>query len=260
MSASAIQMSHSLQKKLVVLEKLLQKAIEVRSLPELGNFLTQTEKIVTCESCHQAYRGHPNRSTLDDQIDRILSQACQGFHLIEREAAAELCDYAPEGRYIKNVSLSALKEAKTLELNHRSKVLFIGCGARPVSCHALATQFGCDVVGIDNDPECIEMALEYAHGLAQSSRLSFLLQDGCQADLEKVTHVIIASLVEDKANIIEHLGENSDSSTKVCVRFGEGLHRLINYPLPEFSFQPWASSKVDLDPYGLYQSLYITRV
>ena len=102
-------------------------------------------------------------------------------------------------------------------------------------------------------------ANRYAKGLVQSSRLSFLASDGCQAELDGFTHVIVASLVEQKADILAHLEEHAPKSIHVGVRFGKGLHRLINFPLPNVSYSGWDSKKMDLDLQALYHSLYLSR-
>ena len=131
MSHQNSTMSHSLEMKLAELERLLKHANDSSSLDELNVFLGQLEKIVTCKRCHADYDNHPAKSTMEAQIDRVLSQANRGFCLIEKEAAKELNDETQAGRYLKKVSKSALKEAKALRIDHRSRILFVGCGARP---------------------------------------------------------------------------------------------------------------------------------
>lgn len=258
MSRPLIAGCRSLVAKLSSLEALLSRANESKSLQDLAHLLKRLEEIVTCSHCHQAYLERRSETGFQDQIVRVQTEVYRSFGLIEKELGRRQPERGSLTRYLSAVSRAALKEAEFLKLDHRSKLLFIGCGARPVSSHALCASFGCQVVGVDLDPECVEGARRYARCLAQSSRLSFILGDGAEIDLTGFSHVIVASLVENKAGVLRNLASGAPPEVRVALRFGEGLHRLMNYPLPEAPIANWRSFSLDPNPRGLYQTLYLS--
>lgn len=253
------EVPHSLVQKLSNLEALLNRANRSACLGDLSRLLRRLESVVTCSQCHEAYSQAWENPDLQQQIDRVQTEACRSFGLIEKELSRRESDRHDVARYLAAVSHSALKEARACAVDHRSRVLFIGCGARPVSCHALATRFGCQVVGIDIDPECVEAATLYARRLAQSPRLHFELRDGAESEVKGFTHIIVASLVENKHRVLNHLAATLQPDVRVAARYGDGLHRLMNYPLPATPFGAWRSLSIDFNPRGLYQTLYLSR-
>ena len=252
------QKSHSLLNKLTVLESLLKRANDGGRIDDLNLLLQQLEEIVTCGHCHEYFQ-QTEQGELQAQIERVQGEACRSFTLLEKN----LNDHNPGAtsvdRYLNQVSKAALQEAKFLGLNHRSRLLFIGCGSRPTSCHALSVYFGCQVVGIDNDPECIESARDFRETLAQSSRLSFEQADGDTVCSQGFSHVIIASLVKQKADVLSNLALQGDPGLRVAARFGKGLQLLMNFPLPAISKEVWSDVEFDSRHREIYQTAYLSR-
>ena len=250
---------HSLASKLESLENLLRAANNSASLTQVNELLRQLEAIVGCEDCHESYDSYDKDNEIEKRIDRVQEQACRSFGLLEKDLGQRKPQAESVARYLSTVSHTARREAQTLGLDHRSKLLFIGCGARPISCHALSTHFGCQVVGVDVDPECIEQAREYAKIVAQESRLSFLQANGREVDATGYSHVFVASLVENKEQVLKNLLAQSDEKVRVAVRFGEGLQRLMNYPLSPLATLDWKLFAHHCDPQALYQTVFLQK-
>lgn len=246
--------THNLLSKLRELDRSLGQSEH----PEyLETVLHQLEHVVSCPRCQQAY--NEGDSELDRLISSIQSRACRCFSILERSEALKARRKGSFGRYVENVSRALLREAEYLELNSSSRVLFIGCGAMPVSCHVLARQFGCHVVGLDIDPENVQLASKFQAECSDVSRLAFQVGDGCVCRTDGFTHVFVASLVEEKRRILEHLVRNVQPETTVALRFGDGLRRIINYELPNQTWEGWGRVGLISLPQSLYQTLVLSR-
>ncbi len=258
MKKNVLEMSHSLNRKLSKLELQLATALQSQKLEDLCSVISRLEEIVTCKECRKYYCQCRGSSTLETQLARLQTGACHCIELIEKMTVRTALAQDSVDRYLVNVSQSAVREAARLRLTHRSHVLFIGSGARPTSCHAISAAFGCKVVGIDTDLESVELAQAFSKSLAQSPRLSFQLGDGKDFDPRGFSHIVVASLVKDKHGVLSHLSKTTRGMIPVALRFGEGLHQIINFPLPRIAPQPWKRMEVEFNPGGLYQTVILS--
>lgn len=150
-----------------------------------------------------------------------------------QSSRAERIGLSP-GQYSSSLAESVKEEYRYFGVHKESTVLFIGSGAFPTTALTIAKETGAKVICLDIDREAIDMSMQVARKSGLEKQLSFLhgeIQD--YQEFENITHVLVASLVKNKLEVIEALKERVTEETKVIVRFGNGLKSIFNYPIDE---------------------------
>lgn len=186
----------------------------------------------------------------------VQEKAVKSFSLIEHRTERNIFE-DPHGLdcYAQDLKQSIIDQTEGLEINSNSRVLFIGCGAQPFSCFAMKDHFGCQVSGIDSDPQAIEKAKRQSW----LSDISLHAATGEDFLVKGFSHIFIASLVPNKEQIIHRLHETVDDGCKIIVRFGSGLQRLANYPFKVEHPEKWEVICYFGDEGSLYQSIGLVK-
>lgn len=160
--------------------------------------------------------------------------------------------------YMDQLSDSVRTELDSLHIHEESKVLFIGSGAFPLSCFTIAQETGAEVWGLDIDKEAVELANHAAIKSGFGYRVYFTHHRPMElAYTKEATHIIVASLVPNKLQVLEELKQAASSQAKIMMRYGNGLKSLFNYPL-ETELMDWTQSKVSL-PSLMYDTIILQR-
>lgn len=169
-----------------------------------------------------------------------------------------LCDHGlTTFDYLSDLSDAVKEEYDRCFINETSKVLFIGSGAFPLSALTIAKETGASVLGIDIDTEAVRMSNKIAKVLGLHGKLQFSNLRICEIPcFSQITHVIIASLVPQKKELLDELATVIHQDTKIVVRYGNGLKSLFNYPM-EAVPADWRVSR-ELPPHGrLYEAVLL---
>jgi len=205
---------------------------------ELKSNLRDLKHIVECEACHEAFCQEHSRG-LDLLIKSLQELSVKAFGILEKEIACkEANSYKAFEQYHEGVQLKMIYDAEKAGVNNKSRILLIGCGAYPISCLSLLGEFNCSVVGIDCDIKAIEEA-DKMKNIMDLKGIDFIHSKGEDFIPKGFSHIIIASLVPDKQNILEHLYQHIDSNQLILCRFGEGLQGILNYPFPHINEDKW---------------------
>jgi hypothetical protein len=136
-------------------------------------------------------------------------------------------------------------------------VVLIGAGALPMSALLIACELGAEVLCIDCDPEAVSLARRLVAHSNLPIKIYVREESVCDSPLpETVTHIIIASLVRDKAGVLAQLRSSAPRQAKVLVRYGQGISTLINYPLPVISERDWHITKCEQED-GVFDTLLL---
>ncbi|KZE75893.1 hypothetical protein AV654_25905 [Paenibacillus elgii] len=142
--------------------------------------------------------------------------------------------------YIGLLSRSVANELEPLHIGPSSKVLFIGAGALPVSALTIAKCIGAEVMGLDIDPHAVHLAKHAAKASGLASKVRFSNQSSRELRFTKeATHIIVASLVKNKQEVLTELQETIHNRAKVIVRYGNGLKSIFNYPFDTGAAEGW---------------------
>ncbi|SFL66497.1 Nicotianamine synthase protein [Paenibacillus sp. 1_12] len=161
--------------------------------------------------------------------------------------------------YIERLSQSVKAELESMQINHQSKVLFIGSGAFPVSALTIAQETGAEVMCLDIDMEAVELGRNTAAMSGLESRVAFTHKRLNELAFSKeATHVIVASLVKNKLEVLDELKQTVHSRVKIMLRYGNGLKSLFNYPLDEDLSGEWSQISLDSKE-PIYDTMILER-
>ncbi|MCA0756639.1 hypothetical protein KP806_16405 [Paenibacillus sp. N4] len=173
---------------------------------------------------------HPEIRRHGEQLRSTSNQALcelekhQSMRLLERKESLT--------EYLAMLSASVKRELRDYELHSGSRVLFVGSGALPLSALTIARETGAEVLCLDIDEEAVRIGsmVAEAGGLRDRVRFSGSYVEGL-AFAEQATHVIVASLVESKHEVLKTFRPAIRSDAAVILRYGHGLKSVFNYPL-----------------------------
>ncbi|MCY9659808.1 class I SAM-dependent methyltransferase [Paenibacillus chondroitinus] len=170
-------------------------------------------------------------------------------------------DEIQQSKYMDLLSDSVRSELACLQIDQHSKVLIIGSGAFPVSVLTIAQVSGAEVVGQDLDEEAVELAKQSAAMSDRVNRVTFTHRPLNElAFAQEATHVIVASHVADKQEVLEDLRQLASYHVKILIRYGNGLKSLFNYTWPEGNHLPgWTQSPVSTAS-QLYDTVILEKV
>jgi histidine 2-aminobutanoyltransferase len=148
--------------------------------------------------------------------------------------------------YMSTLCDSVKKELEIFEINIKSKVIFIGSGAFPISALTIAKHTGAEIVCLDIDMEAVEMDKNLAELIGLESSVTFTNKTISELEsMKDATHVIIASLVKDKLEVLEDLKFVLPEDAQVILRYGNGLKSMFNYPLDQDLSNDWNYTNVE---------------
>ncbi|MFC4769092.1 nicotianamine synthase family protein, partial [Effusibacillus consociatus] len=147
--------------------------------------------------------------------------------------------------YLTALSNSVKDELEEFGIDHKSKVLFIGSGAFPISALTIAKEKRVEVMCLDIDVEAVHLAKKVAKVSGLESIVEFSSKSLKElAFIKEATHIIIASLVKNKLEVLDDLKETINSNAKIMLRYGNGLKSIFNYPLEKDLSAEWVQTKI----------------
>ena len=158
--------------------------------------------------------------------------------------------------YLYQLSENTKIELKSAEIKSNSRVLFIGSGSYPISAVTISQFTGAAVHGIDIDEQAVTMAnqLDFSH-LSTTFSCKDLITEFVAF---RPTHIIIASLVEHKWEVLKQLKPHLHRSHRILVRFGNGLRSAFNYPFNPHLIDGW-DTKLLLNNSAIYETVLMER-
>ncbi len=251
MTRQAFPTRHSLNDTLAALEGAFDETFASPSTDygRLKDLIERLTHIVTCQVCELAYHLEPPESGRVERLQRLAAQACSR---LEKATAQQHRAKLP---YFENLSRQVIAEGEAAGLGPGSRVLMVGCGAFPVTAWALEETFGCEIVALDSDPEALQLAHQSSAG---RPRLKFLQGQGEQVEAYDFSHIVVASLVDRKRQVLENLGRRSRLGTVLLVRFGNHLRRVFNYELDKLP-SCWKARRLIRGDEEVYETLICRR-
>lgn len=193
-----------------------------------------------------------HRQTWDTFIDPQKTEIKERVHAIRRESAhcvwkmekyrAETLIHANDAPadYFKNVEGCIEEEFGKFVVDEHARILLIGVGAFPMTPLTIAKNTGAKVVGIDIDDEAVAYAKKVLNLLGKD--LDIEVNTRSYKDLayvKEATHIIIASTIPEKLEILRELYPLTNDDVVVSIRYGNGFKSLFNYPLIEAQKGQW---------------------
>ncbi len=193
--------------------------------------------------------------------EKLREASVQALCEMEKYQSVRTCNHQLNAsEYITTLSQTVKHELDELHINENSKVLFIGSGAFPISALTIASEKNAEVHCIDIDEEAVEMGRKVSliTGLQDNVRFSNSVRNDLRF-AHNTTHVLIASLVRNKREVLNELKDILQPHTKVILRYGNGLKSIFNYPLEMNLTKDWELQSVKRTD-GIYDTMVLEKV
>ncbi len=167
----------------------------------------------------------------DEVILGIRKIVCNSLGYIEKYQTNKILRGEKDHfEYSKELELAVISEINDFEICKESNVLFVGSGAMPITAFTIFNETNSKIHCLDIDEEAIRLSRELSKKW-NIENISFVQSDVKDIDIKEFTHIIVASLVENKIEMINYLLSKVEKHTKLIVRYGNNLKSIFNYPL-----------------------------
>lgn len=198
-----------------------------------------------------------NKKTWDQYIQKTSPEILERIVNAQRESAH--CVWAMEkyramalistgdgtAEYFKNIEGCIEDEFGQFQADESSKILMIGVGAFPMTPLLIARNTGAKVVGVDIDEDAVAFAKKVIDILGQGLDIEVCLNHYSELSFTKeATHIIFASTIPEKFEILKDLYVLTNQDTVVIMRYGNGFKSLFNYPLMDMPEGSWRKAEV----------------
>lgn len=181
----------------------------------------------------------------DPKIKKIIHKAqMESAHcvwIVEKYRAQALIESGnPSTEYFNNIEGCIQDEFGRFYANGDSKVLLIGSGGFPMTPILIAKETGACVMGIDIDAEAIRLGNKVIEILGNDLKIQLRNTTYDKSEfVKKATHIIFASTIAEKFDILENLYDMTLPNAIAIMRYGNGFKSLFNYPLVENQKGKW---------------------
>jgi hypothetical protein len=173
---------------------------------------------------------------LEPAFDIITRYRSQYYAMIENEQAHSILESLDPWDVFKNVSYFsnylqlAQVEHEGAGLNPGDRVVFLGSGPLPLTLIVLCHQYGLNGIGIEQDPERVNLSRKVLSKLGLSDQIKIIKGNHQSLPLkEKCELIMVAAQAEPKKDIFDHLADVSPSGTVISYRtYEKGLRRLLD--------------------------------
>jgi hypothetical protein len=139
---------------------------------------------------------------------------------------------------------------------------FIGCGPLPVTLLLFSKLYGISCIGIDKDPEAVELARKCVKHFGLEKEISIVLGDETLLSKLEWNSVLIAGLAEPKMRIFRNLHSIikkrkviQKQPISICYRNYTGMRQLLYKPVPPENIRGFRKVKEILPSGGVNNTL-----
>ncbi|MCP3764385.1 hypothetical protein NLX67_18745 [Domibacillus sp. A3M-37] len=213
----------------------------------LTNKLDDLSKFVVSEENGEQWKRWGEDAEIRKYSAELREASSKAICMIEKyQSSCTVNARADISRYMSALCESVKNELESFGINRNSKIVFIGSGAFPISALTIAKQTGAEIICLDIDLEAVEMGKNIAELTGLESKVSFTNEAVSELSFIKgATHVMIASLVKNKLEVLEDLKSVLSEEAKVIIRYGNGLKSMFNYPLDQDLSDEWNYSSIE---------------
>ncbi|AKM79557.1 hypothetical protein A3D86_01940 [Candidatus Beckwithbacteria bacterium RIFCSPHIGHO2_02_FULL_49_13] len=128
---------------------------------------------------------------------------------------------------------TAKMEGEMGSFDRHSKVAFVGSGPFPSTAIAYHRTFGCQITGVDYNPEAVMLADKMLNRLGLEGSIWSVSCAGEDFDYSGFSHVVLAGIAEPKEEILEQIYQTTNSNIRVVSRTTDGLRQFFYKPVKE---------------------------
>ncbi len=175
------------------------------------------------------------RQELQEQASLLRDLSAQAAGVAEKLRAALAC--SGEGisdLYIAMLTKAASAECSLIGNTANARVVFVGAGSFPLSALTILQKTSAQVLCTDIDEEAVSWGKQVLNLLGPKNTRRWTYESSHAPSsyfLDGATHVIVASLVPCKLELLKQIIPQLKSECKLLLRYGNGLKSLFNYPI-----------------------------
>lgn len=215
---------------------------------------------MNCEENLKQWRLWRKQKEIGENVERLREASVTALCEMEKyQSACVAKNKLDISRYIAILAKSVRHELEKAGVDNNSRVLFVGAGAFPLSALTIARETGGEVWGLDIDSEAVALARKVAEVTGTEANVRFsdeALKESAFA--RRATHVIIASLVKNKQEVLADLQDAITADAKVILRYGNGLKSIFNYPLDKPLTAEWVQTDISQNN-NIYDALLLQK-
>lgn len=220
------------------------------NLDEICSFIIKKEN-------HLAFYQVEKEHNIQSYVTSIRDLSTKILGLVEKEEAKRILQETNSSfQYGEELELTVKREIHDYEMTSSNHILFVGSGSMPITAFTIVKEIGAKITCVDIDKEALGLSKEVAKKLGFHD-ISFE-NDLSNLPLEKYSHIIIASLVPLKCEILEKIRKKLPISTKLILRYGNELKELFNYPICEREIKTFIKTVIR-DRDFIYDTLLLER-
>lgn len=213
---------------------------DARCFTKLGDAFGRLQQLPQAPpfcDCHDWIHDDP---AVTEQIRQLRTIANHALCDYEKHQVSQLCQKEKcTNQYLHSLSHSLDTEIQHANIQPHATILLIGSGALPTTAFTLVTERNAQVVCYDHDPEAQQLAFQLVSRLGLQDSVTFMHQLPDLANYD-FSHVIIASLVEDKTNLLREVTPYMRDGCKLVMRYGNGMKSIFNCPYQHHQHTaPW---------------------
>lgn len=196
------------------------------NIDELCSFIIKKEN-------HLSFFQTTENENIRTYVVSIRDLSTKILGIIEKEEARKILEDANScfqyGQYGEELKLTVKQEIHDYKMTSQDHVLFVGSGSMPITAFTIAKETGAEITCVDIDKEALDLSKKVAIKLGFPNII--FENDLFSLPLDKYSHIIIASLVPLKCEILENIRKSIPVTTKLILRYGNELKELFNYPI-----------------------------
>ncbi|XAP98015.1 D-histidine (S)-2-aminobutanoyltransferase CntL [Staphylococcus aureus] len=203
------------------------------------------------EQQFNAWRDVEKKAQLIKSLQYITAQCVKQVEVIR---ARRLLDgQASTTGYFDNIEHCIDEEFGQCSIASHDKLLLVGSGAYPMTLIQVAKETGASVIGIDIDPQAVDLGRRIVNVLAPNEDITITDQKVSELkDIKDVTHIIFSSTIPLKYSILEELYDLTNENVVVAMRFGDGIKAIFNYPSQETAEDKWQCVNKHMRPQQIF--------
>lgn len=218
-------------------------------------------QFVTCQENMKRWCRWGSHAEICNQSECLRETSVRALCDMEKYQSNCVCNNELDvSQYISALSHTVKQELAFFGFTPASKVLFIGSGALPVSALTIAKELGAQVLCVDIDQEAVALGKQVAKVSGLDAIVAFSGQSLKEIPFVKeATHIVIASLVKNKLDVINEVKEAMNDCAKIILRFGNGLKSIFNYPMEPNVPGDWMQTIISQNR-SIYDTMILEKV
>jgi len=193
------------------------------NIDELCSFIIKKEN-------HLAFFQTAENEDIRAYVISIRDLSTKILGIIEKEEARKILEDANSCfQYGEELKLTVKQEIHDYKITSQDHILFVGSGSMPITAFTIAKETGAEITCVDIDKEALDLSKKVAIKLGFPNII--FENELFSLSLDKYSHIIIASLVPLKCEILENIRKTIPVTTKLILRYGNELKELFNYPI-----------------------------